>query len=334
MLSSIGGKDGPRTTPALQTPQPQREQKRPNTDMAREPTSKSITPSNKRRAEDALSTASSKAPRISSTGSPRTAVSVRAPSQHSPSHIKQSKDLQAQSAPPHRGNNRPVPAPVTQSHTTEEAPKQAKKGSYKEIMARAQATQAKGSAVGVISHKPKDKKAVSYKKELKFNKQAIKDKKLGIKDGSRPSSSDGKVVASPSVSASGKKAPQPTYQGMAKPQPKPEPSYKGTMITAKAGNKKVAQPPKRRANEYAATDDELDEEDDEGDGYEDGYGSEESDDMEAGFSDVQQEESSAAKAARKEDEEEARLEAKLKNEKEERRKKLEQMAKKAKPQRY
>ena len=68
---------------------------------------------------------------------------------------------------------------------------------------------------------------------------------------------------------------------------------------------------------------------------EDEYGSEgESDDMEAGFSDVEQEESVAARAARKEDEEEAKLEAKLKTEKEERKKRLAEMARKAKPQRY
>ena len=69
---------------------------------------------------------------------------------------------------------------------------------------------------------------------------------------------------------------------------------------------------------------------------EDEYGSEgeDSDDMEAGFSDVEQEESAAARAARKEDEEEAKLEAKLKTEKEERKKRLAEMARRAKPQRY
>ena len=208
-----------------------------------------------------------------------------------------------------------------------------KKGSYAEIMARAKASQSKPPAIGVISHKPKDKIAMSHKKELKLKKKALKDRKLGIKEDERPVSS-GRSSSSPAaVSADKAKQPQPGYKGTAKP--KPQPQYKGTM---KPGMTTVPKPTSRdrdvhaskgRYNEYAATDEEdLD------DIEEDDYGSDESEDMEAGFSDVEQEETVAAKVARKEDEEEARLEAKLKSEKEERKKKLEAMAKKAKPQRY
>ncbi|KAL9626374.1 MAG: hypothetical protein Q9164_007889 [Protoblastenia rupestris] len=203
-------------------------------------------------------------------------------------------------------------------------------------MARAQAagTQAVPS-VGAISHKPKDKTEMSYKKELKLKKRALRDKKLGIvRDASRPSSSDGKTTSpAPGKAVNGKKPPQPSYTGTAKPKPpRPQPSYKGTMNPSAAPKK--PDKPKRSTNEYAATDDELDDEDeeDEGDGY--GYSDEESDDMEAGFSDVEQEETAAARAAKKDDEEEARIEAKLKSDKEERRRRLEAMAKKAKPQRY
>ena len=201
-------------------------------------------------------------------------------------------------------------------------------------MARAKASQSKAPAVGVISHKPRDKITISHKKELKMKKNAIKNRKLGIKTGgSRPGSS-GSLSSSPApMSSDVRKAPQPVYKGTAKAHVKP--TYQGTM---KAGSTAASKPTTRdrdgqisrnRYNEYAATD-----EDDLDDIEEDEYGSDESEDMEAGFSDVEEEESVAIKAAKKEDENEARLEARLKNEKEERKKRLELMAKKAKPQRY
>lgn len=236
---------------------------------------------------------------------------------------------------PYRGTSRPIqapPAPVAPTPTAAEAAKAPKKGSYAEIMARAKATQSKAPVVGIISHKPKEQMAMSYKKELKMKKKAIKNKKLGIKGGERPSSS-GSMSSSPAPGASDrKKIPQPAYKGTAKP--RPQPTYKGTMkpasTTQKASNRTGdGKSSKPRYDEYAATD-----EDDLDDVEEGEYGSYESDDMEAGFSDVEQEESVAARAARKEDEEEAKLEAKLKNEKEERKKRLVEMAKKAKPQRY
>ena len=241
---------------------------------------------------------------------------------------------------PYRGTSKSKPTSTTTSiappksdtPATENA-KALKKGSFAEIMARATASQSKPPVIGVISHKPQDKAAISYKKELKLKKQALKNKKLGIKDSSRPGSS-GSLSSNPApASTNKKKVPEPAYKGTAKP--RPQPSYKGTMKAGSTAAQK--QVPKdrdgyasrQRYNEYAATD-----EDDLDDVEEDEFDSEGSDDMEAGFSDVEQEESAAAKAARKEDEEEARLEAKLKNEKEERKRKLEAMAKKAKPQRY
>ena len=213
--------------------------------------------------------------------------------------------------------------------------KEPKKGSYAEIMARAKANQAKPQAVGTINHKPKEKGALSYKKELKLQKQAKRDKKLGIvrdKDGSRPSSADGP----PNLRQARTKGAKPEPELLAR-KPKPQPAYKGTMnpasVTAKAQEKAAAQTA-RRSNEYAGTDEELDEDDEveDDDGY--GYDDEESDDMEAGFSDVEQEETAASRAAMKEDEEEARLEARLKREKEERKRRVEELAKRAKPQRY
>ena len=241
---------------------------------------------------------------------------------------------------PYRGTSRPNPGstvaptpanPAAATTTANEAAKAPKKGSYAEIMARANATQSKAPVIGVISHKPKDQMPISYKKELKMKKKALKNKKLGIKTNDRPSSS-GSLSSSPAPGTTdAKKHPELTYKGTAKP-PKPQPTYKGTMAPTSSAVPKSTRlkPSKPRYDEYAATD-----EDDLDDIEEDEYGSEEeSDDMEAGFSDVEQEESAAAKAARKEDEEEAKLEAKLKTEKEERKRRLAEMAKKAKPQRY
>ena len=241
----------------------------------------------------------------------------------------------SRTAMPYRGTSRPDPASATPTTPTGDALKAPKKGSYAEIMARAKANQSK-PPVGTISHKPKDQIAPSYKKELKLKKKAIKDRKLGIKNNSRPGSS-GSLSSSPAPGpVANRKIAAPAYKGTAKPKPQlPQPTYKGTMKPASSNTKpptakdRDANPRRPRYDEYAATD-----EDDLDDVEEDEYGSDQSDDMEAGFTDVEQEETLAAKAARMEDEEEARREAKHKEEKEERRKRLEQLAKKAKPQRY
>ena len=238
-------------------------------------------------------------------------------------------------AMPYRGTSRPDPASATPATPTGEALKAPKKGSYAEIMARAKANQSKPS-VGTINHKPKEQIAPSYKKELKLKQRAMRDKKLGIKSDSRPGSSGSLSSSSAPGPVASKKVAAPAYKGTAKSKPQlPQPSYKGTMKPASS----AVEPPtvrdrnayhrSPRYDEYVATDeDDLDEIE------EDEHASDESDDMEAGFTDVEQEETVAEKAARKEDEEEARLEAKLKKEKEERRKRLEQLAKKAKPQRF
>ena len=213
--------------------------------------------------------------------------------------------------------------------------KEPKKGSYAEIMARAKANQAQAVAVGTISHKVKEKGALTYKQELKLRKRAQQDKKLGMareREKSQQRSAD-EAVRPGKVSNKGAKV----RATLPAKKPRPQPTYKGTMnpesLTLKAKEKAAAQT-RRRDNEYAGTDDDLDEEDEVEEDREDGFDDEESDDMEAGFSDVEEEENTAARAARKEDEEEARVEAKLKREKEERKRKMEALAKKAKPQRY
>ena len=242
---------------------------------------------------------------------------------------------------PLRGPSKPTPAPNTPKASAPTTTKVPKKGSYAEIMARAKAAEPKAAAVGIISHKPKEKAQLSYKKEMQLQKKAAMNKKLGIKDIEKRPSSSGSISSNSTPGPQdNKNTQQPAYRGTAKPTApakpvKPQPTYRGTM---KAGDSTVTKPDskvrdgkpvKLRYDEYAATDEEdLD------DVEEDDYGSDESDDMEAGFSDVEQEETLAARTARLEDEAEAKLEVKLKREKEERKRKLEALSKKAKPTRY
>lgn len=242
---------------------------------------------------------------------------------------------------PYRGTSRPNLAPGISTPPVPAVAKAPKKGSYAEIMARAKAAEPKAAAVGVISHKAKEKTAMSYKKEMKMQKKAAMNKKLGIKDDEKRPSSSGSMSSSPAPGApKRKRMPQPTYKGTAKhaapaKPARPQPTYKGTMKPSGSATQKPAQkdrdgqPSKPRYDEYAGTD-----EDDLDDVEEDEYGFDESDDMEAGFSDVEQEETVAIRTARKEDEEEARIEAQLKREKDDRKKRLEALSKKAKPTRY
>ena len=288
---------------------------------------------NKRKAQDGLADRDGKVMRnsVASEQNPRTTLSAVPQARPSKPPISISS---SSAAMPYRGPSRPDSASATPTTPTGDALKAPKKGSYAEIMARAKSNQSK-PPVGSISHKPKDQIAPSYKKELKLKKKAMKNKKLGIKDNSRPGSS-GSLSSSPAPGpVANKKVAAPAYKGTAKSKPQlPQPTYKGTMKPASSTTKPTTARdrdanPRKLYDEYAATD-----EDDLDDVEEDEYGSDGSDDMEAGFTDVEQEETLTAKAGRKEDEEQARLEAQHKKEKEERRKKLEQLAKKAKPQRY
>ena len=297
---------------------------------------------NKRKAEDAF-----EAPRgtVMKNGARNGHISRTSPSINRSTNAntssKRSVPSSSEGVVPYHRPGRPDPSPsiarvvpTVSTNLDRDIAKVPKKGSYAEIMARAKASQSRPPPVGVISHKPRDKIAISHKKEMKLKKNAIKNKKLAIKAGeSRPGSSDSLSSSSAPMSSDLRKNPQSVYKGTAKAHVKP--TYKGTM---KAGFAVALKPSLRdrdsqvsrnHYDEYAATD-----EDDLDDVEGDDDGSDESEDMEAGFSDVEQEEDLAAKAAKKEDEKEARLEAKLKSEKEERKKRLETMAKKAKPQRY
>lgn len=341
VLGSIGGKGAQSLAPAAQPNRPQYTDtvQTDNHLKSGDPsTTDASSQNNKRKADDGLTGPMSKAVKSDILQGPSSRVASSANRPHVKPTItpKAAPSSPSKVAVPYRGTSKLNPAssaavtastgPATSAGEVAKAPK---KGSYAEIMARAKATQAKPPAVGVISHKPKD---ISHKKQLKMKKKALKDTKLGVKGDSRPGSS-GSLSSSPAPGSSKPVKSQPAYKGTAKS--KPQPTYKGTMKSEGTAPRKPASrdrdvhASKHRYDEYAATDeDNLD------DVEEDEYGSEESEDMEAGFLDVEQEESAAVIAARKEDEEEARLEARLKKEKEERRKRLEAMARKAKPQRY
>lgn len=249
---------------------------------------------------------------------------------------------------PYRGTVKAAPnsaSPTMPTSITAKAPP--KKGSYAEIMARAKASQAAAAVVGVIKHKPKE--ALSNKKEILLRKKGLlNDKKAGLRAVRGALYNKGNGLASESLEAKrqtdagGSKKGSPSgYKGTATA--KPQPSYKGTMKSAEHTNSIKRKPSNARyengsrgassirpsASRSGYISDQGDEDEEEEDG-EDIASDLSTDDMEAGFSDVEDEEIHATKFARKEDEEQAKLEARLKKEKEERRKRLDLMAKNAK----
>ncbi|KAL9010916.1 MAG: hypothetical protein Q9173_004193 [Seirophora scorigena] len=248
-------------------------------------------------------------------------------------------------AVPYRGTSRPSPTSASPDMPTADSAKAVpKKGSYAEIMARVSANNK--ASVGVIKHKPKE--AISAKKEILMRKKGMLPKATGgVKDGRGGASAKDRHSLLPSASnpkspsLPGKKPPQPSYKGTAAP--KPQPAYKGTMKpkssiadTARRKDRKddrsrssSMNPPRWGRDQESDVEDEEDELDEQEDFY-----SDESDDMEAGFSDVEEEETAATRAAKKEDEEELRRENQLKRDKEERKRKLAAMAAKAPKPKY
>lgn len=199
----------------------------------------------------------------------------------------------------------------------------------------------------IIQNKPKER--ISEKQKLKLLKRGLWDKEKNApkkpeKPGHSRSSFDSKEDALNSTKAKTKKGVETGYKGTANaappPKPKPQPSYRGTMKTVPkdlpAREKPKPRPPRDR---YLDTDEEEEEDedddlDDAGEDMSNGGYSDESDDMEAGFDDVEEEEAEAIKQAKRDDAREAALEAKLKRDKEERKKRLMQLAKSAKPRSY
>lgn len=201
------------------------------------------------------------------------------------------------------------------------------KGSYAEVMLRAQALQNKAPMnVGMIKHQSAPKERVS-----KVSKRRMMEAKKQEQNSSKGKDFDAASIPYRKGNNIRKPA-EPEYKGTAKPSSKdPTPAYKGTAgIPSRrgTGDKNVTRPARnqkpRARDEYLGTDEE-----DEGDyGYdEDDYYSDASSDMEAGIMDVDNEEQQALRAAKREDEEELRLEMAAKKEKMDRKKKLAALAK-------
>ena len=241
---------------------------------------------------------------------------------------------------PPRPNGNHVPTPATAAAASKAPPK---KGSFAEIMARAEsARQAAAAApLGVIKHKPKEK--LSAKKEILMRKKGLsmrgkeEDKvKIADRGTSNPSASGSMDRANGKPKL--KNAPPTGYTGTAKP--KPQPSYKGTMkpdMNSRSlhrkdksavsdesddGRPRFKKSLPSRRKDFDSEDEEaygLDDEEDFDSGAE-------SSDMEAGFSDVELEDERAARVAREEDERESRLLDQKKREKEDRRRRMEAIA--------
>lgn len=259
---------------------------------------------------------------------------------------------------PYRGTSQAEPKSASPTRSLGDTVKAApKKGSYAEIMARAKASQTNTPFTGVIKHKPKD--ALSNKQKIILGKQALKaQRKLGskgIRDRSMNNSdgsNSGSVTASKKFAGAGSASDKADPAGI-KRAAKPQPSYKGTMrpvTAASVGHKSFNIKDSRNGREggHGASNTRLpasknrydsgsvseEEEDDDIDDESHPISDMSSDDMEAGFLDVEEEEVHATKYAKKEDEEQARLENQLKREKEERKRRLELMAKNAKKRAY
>lgn len=349
VLSSIGGDGPPPSLPRAQSSRPGSSHR--GTVIDRERLSartglQSSTSDLKRKAEDGLSRSNDKAPkesRVNGPSAPKQEVKTQRPALATSSSAL---------AVPYRGTSKINPNSASPITPVGDAPKAApKKGSFAEIMARAKASQAASPAVGTIKHKPKE--TLSNKKEILLHKQSRSNKtKPDSKDTlGRDVSSDGRPNPGPGppvmrtkseMGVSSKKAvPPQTYKGTATA--KPQPSYKGTMKpvaspnlsgrknsatdkgSSRIRNVSMGRPSTFRDRYLSEDEEDLDEDEDEDD-----MGGESTDDMEAGFSDVEEEEEHATKFARKEDDEQAKLELQLKRDKEARKKRLEMMAKSAK----
>ena len=218
-----------------------------------------------------------------------------------------------------------------------------KKGSFAEIMARAEKEKKAAAAapLGVIKHKPKEK--MSAKKEILMRKKGIpmkgkEEDKLKVTARSTGNPSTKGTTDYTNGKSKPKPAPVIGYTGTAKP--KPQLSYKGTM-KPEMHSKSLY-----RKDKFVVSDEsddgrshskkshssrrrDLDSEDEEAYGLdeeEDFDSGAESSDMEAGFSDVEEEDERAARLAREEDQRELNVLDQKKREKEERRRRIEAVA--------
>ncbi|KAI9740562.1 MAG: hypothetical protein M1834_005143 [Cirrosporium novae-zelandiae] len=246
--------------------------------------------------------------------------------------------------------------PTTPQMPIATSSKPPKKGSYADILARAKAAQAAPAQVGVIKHKAKEK--LTRKERLAQEAEAARAAKEARHQ--KPTGGQAKPLTNGRLQEIGPiKKKQPAsfgYKGTARPRPdatgtsertarpRPEmPAYKGTMNRASSVPSRDRDPPSRRKTAYASTTSSRDRSDDDvgqvpggryryasySDEEEEEYESEELSDMEAGADEIEEEEALALRAAKREDEEALKEEQRLKAEKLAKKKRLEEMAARA-----
>lgn len=351
MLSSIGGEGQhvPFTQPHAK-PKSALSESKPQDRAAQQSRSiLSVTAGQKRKAEDALPKPDLKVPKNGPKINPASSAPTSTGGQPS---ISVPKPLIATSNSaldaPSRGTGKVNSSSISPLNSAPDSlPKAApKKGSYAEVMARAAASKNSQPTVGVIRHKPRE--TLSAKKELQLRKKGkVPDGKIGPKNVRNGTPGGKSVSPSPGLENvkdsenSDKKALRPGYKGMANA--KIQSSYKGTMQPSSTASDKAKKSAGGRdydrsrsssaGRPYRRMDYDSEEDEDELEDQDNDL-SEASDDMEAGFSDVEEEEVAAANAAKKEDDEELRLDNERKREKEKRKKMLAAMAARAPKPKY
>ncbi|PKS07907.1 hypothetical protein jhhlp_006515 [Lomentospora prolificans] len=244
--------------------------------------------------------------------------------------------------------SRPSSAPAKPAGApTSSAPaRPPKKGSFAEIMARAQRAQETMGQVGKIQHKKVEKPVVKKEKDdVKPDPRAIGRKPIPSRNGTNPSrpnlSAPSKDVRSGPSSTTAKRKPAPEPEPAKKVRKPPTTGYAGTARPrpgAPAGKEKkqvaggvLLNPSmsrygsdKRRSSRYEEEDEDMsdfieyDEDDDEGVPSRHYYSDDGSSDMEAGMDEIDDEEERAEYLAKKDDWREQQLEKRLKLEKERR----------------
>ncbi|PTB62555.1 hypothetical protein BBK36DRAFT_1162813 [Trichoderma citrinoviride] len=316
----------------------------------------------KRKADDDISRADAKTPRLFTqpTKAPERPASTTLP-KTTPNPSKPvttpnpSKPVTIASRPAKPAvASKPPSAPLVDPNKPKAPPK---KGSYAEILARAQRAQEVMGQVGKIQHKKVEKGAIKREKgtDAKGAPSDAQSRKppVGYKGSARPVQRNGTNGNAPSKTANGaasrtpgkamtssRKAPAPEPEKKVKKAALATTGYTGT-ARPKPGNtsKKSnaprggallnAPPPRPGANRRSRYEDDYDEdmddfidyddEEDEGPRY--GYASDGSSDMEAGLEDIDDEERMAERIARREDLREEQLERSLKMAKEEKKRK-------------
>ncbi|KAF7186908.1 hypothetical protein HII31_11702 [Pseudocercospora fuligena] len=221
-----------------------------------------------------------------------------------------------------------APKPAGNAAAANAAPAPVPKG-FAAILAQAKAAQeaSKAAATNTIKHKPVER--LTKKERMRLREEA---KSKGSGKGGKAAAADRSRSGTPSdPKAAAKKASDTGYKGTMKKAvvAPPTTSYTGTMKKAVPGAAPKKDPKKGLGQDkyggYASWSDLSAAEDED----EEGYDSYESDDMEAGFDDVEGEEQLALKSARKEDLEALQEEERHRREKEERKRKLAALSKTA-----